>query len=93
MKTHNFSEDSVPYFSWDRNLTVRDIKTQLRDLNGTPRDRLIAWIMREAAFPHVWEFVTPREVSERLPHLEKYLSRKKTFWKYIIGAWHELGKL
>jgi hypothetical protein len=87
------TDDEIPYFSWDRPLTVREIKEQLRSLSGFQRDRIMAWILREAAFADVWQFLSPEEVSARLPDIEPLLGRKRDFWKYIIREWHELGKL
>jgi hypothetical protein len=84
---------AIPYFAWDRSLTVGQIKDQLRSLDGFEWNRLAAWILREAAFPDVWQFLTPREVSDHLTELEPFLGRRKDFWKYIIRTWHELGKL
>jgi hypothetical protein len=52
-----------------------------------------AWIMREAAFDDVWQFLKPREVSDHWNALEPLLGRKKDFWRYIIDVWYELGKL
>ena len=86
-------DDCVPYFSWDRNLTEKEIKTRLKISNGVEKDRLIAWILREAAFRDVWKYLTPREVYECLPRIQHSLGRWKDFWNYITGAWHELGKI
>ena len=92
MKT-SFEETDIPYFSWDRKITVAEIRAELAATSGAEWDRLTSWIMREAAFPDVWEFVSPQEVAERLPHLSPFLGRKRDFWQYIIRQWHELGKL
>ncbi len=50
-------EDSIPYFSWDRRLTEREIKDRLKNLEGMERDKLVAWILREAAFKDVWDYL------------------------------------
>ncbi len=83
----------VPYFSWDRNITDQQIKERLNTLSGPERDKLIAWIMREAAFRDVWQYVTPEEVADCLPRIQHSLGRWKDFWNYITGAWRELGKI
>jgi hypothetical protein len=86
-------EDKVPYFCWDRRLTEHEIIDQLKTLQGTERERLIAWILREAAFKDVWRFLTPKEVYTHLPRLQDSLGRWKDFWNYITRTWHELGKI
>lgn len=93
MRTATIDPETVPYFSWDRHLTAGEIRRQLRELDGAGWVRLAAWVMREAAFPDVWQFLTPREVDQNLHRLEPFLGRRRDFWKYIIGQWHELGKL
>ncbi|MBI4604081.1 MAG: hypothetical protein HY721_19160 [Planctomycetes bacterium] len=91
--TPALKDDETPYFAWDRPLTVREIKERLRTSSGIERDRLVAWILREAAFRDVWQFLTPREVDVSLVRIERFLGRRRDFWRYIIREWHELGKL
>jgi hypothetical protein len=94
MKTMNKKDKAnVPYFCWDRNLTEQEIKDQLKTLKGLERDRLIAWILREAAFKNVWTFLTPQEVFNSLPGIQHWLGRWGDFWNYITKEWHELGKI
>lgn len=88
-----FHDNEVPYFSWDRPLTVRQIREQLRSSSGLERARLAAWVMREAAFADVWQFLTPKEAWNQLAELEPFLGRRRAFWRYILTTWHELGKV
>ena len=85
--------DRAPYFCWDRNLTEKDIKNQLQTFTGKKREQLVAWILREASFRDVWNYITPSEVAEMLPQLQNSLGRWKDFWNYIFMTWHELGKI
>ena len=93
MKIVPLSDDTVPTFCWDRPLTVGELRAQLRAAGGDEWIRLASWILREAATPDVWTFLTPAEVRDRLPELKPFLGRRRDFWEYIIGAWRELGKL
>lgn len=93
MENENKNGGNIPYFCWDRNLTEAELKDQLKQLEGAERDRLVAWLLREAAFKEVWRFLTPKEVAECLPRIQPYLGRWRDFWNYITGAWHELGKI
>ncbi len=86
-------ENEVPYFCWDRAITVSEIRRQLAEQSGVDWLNTAAWIMREAAFEDVWQFLSPREVSAHLDEIEPFLGRRRDFWKYIIREWHELGKL
>ena len=93
MKSSAIVEDEIPYFAWDRHLTASQIRQELATTNGRAHAKLAAWIMREARFTDVWEFLTPSEVAENLDDWSAYLGRRREFWKYIIGLWHELGKV
>ncbi len=94
MKDHlQIKEDEVPYFCWDRPWNAAEVRRRLADAKGVERDRLMAWIMREAAFSDVWYFLRPKEVYDAFPRLEPFLGRWRDFWKYILSTWHELGKI
>ena len=90
---NQFDDNAIPYFAWDRTITAGEIRLCLK--NGVPKEKqsLIAWLLREAAFNDVWQFVSPKTVAESLPSLTNQLGRKKHFWTYIIRTWHELGKI
>ena len=88
-----FADNSIPYFAWDRNWTTGQIKERLSTTDKKQRYACVSWILREAAFEDVWQFLTPRTVYELMPYISDNLGRKKIFWAYIIGKWRELGKL
>ncbi len=93
MKPRHLKDNEPPYFSWDRALTTGAIKESLGAATGFEWCRLAAWIMREARFSDVWQFLNPREVSDRFQEIEHFLGRKKAFWNHILRRWHELGKI
>jgi hypothetical protein len=87
-----FNDAIIPYFAWDRNITAGEIRRGLKNGNDEEKLSLAAWILREAAFEDVWQFLNPRAVADLLPVINSQLGRKKDFWNYIIRTWHELGK-
>jgi hypothetical protein len=87
------SDDVIPNFCWDRKLTAGQIREQLRSSSGFEWIRLASLILREAAFADVWTFLSPEEVYSRQDKLAPFLGRRKDFWQYILGAWHELGRI
>jgi len=93
MAGKTFRPDEIPYFSYDRELTTASIRNHLQHVGSPKWIETASWIMREAAFPDVWSFLTPEEVGRYLETLAPRLGRKQEFWRYIIGAWRELGKL
>ncbi|HVT44672.1 MAG TPA: hypothetical protein VMT00_09800 [Thermoanaerobaculia bacterium] len=92
MTTDLSSEEAIPYFLWDQPMTVGELR---RRLKGPPeeRARLIGKIMREAREPDVWLFTTPQEVATNWLQLERYLGRRRDFWKFLLERWRELGLL
>ena len=83
----------IPYFCWDRAWTEEDVRRRLEASTGFEWIRLAAWIMREARFEDVWRFLRAAQVRDHLDELLPFLGRKKDFWAFIIGAWHELGRI
>ena len=88
-----FSDSEIPYFSWDRKVSVVEIRNALCSDSLDVQNRFRSWIMREAAFEDVWAFLTPQEVWDHFSELKASLGRKKDFWTYILRKWHELGKI
>ncbi len=90
---NKLQENQIPYFCFDRKLTVKDIKQKLKTYKGIQKSLLTAWILREATFKDVWEFLTPKDVWNDLSRLKRFLGRKKQFWEFTMEKWHELGKI
>jgi len=95
MKTQNenWSEDSVPYICWDRSWTVGEIRKRLQAEDSTERGRVLAWLMRELKPGEVWLFVTPAQVYQDFASVAPLLGKTRQFWQYLLGTWHELGKI
>ncbi|HET6384325.1 MAG TPA: hypothetical protein VFJ58_13105 [Armatimonadota bacterium] len=85
MQPRSFKDDEVPYFCWGRQLTVGDIRAQLRHATGPDWVRLASWILREAAVADVWAFLNPQEVKDLLDDLAPFLDKRREFWHYLIG--------
>ena len=50
-------------------------------------------MLREARDIDVWTFVTPAEVAEALPRIERRLGRRAAFWRFLIDGWKKDGLL
>lgn len=53
-------EARVPYFFWDRNVTVGELRAVLADAAHPERLPLLRVLLREARPDEVWAFVTPQ---------------------------------
>jgi hypothetical protein len=90
--TTDLSEsDRRPYFLWDEDTSVAELRGALSGSDETARLRLLGKMLREARDTDVWQFVTPEEVSRELPALARHLGRRRRFWEYVIGRWRALG--
>ena len=83
--------DRRPYFLWDEDTSVAELRAALSGPDEADRLRLLGKMLREARDTDVWQFVTPADVSQALPALGRHLGRRRPFWEYIIGRWRALG--
>ncbi|MCB1032572.1 MAG: hypothetical protein KDD47_01910 [Acidobacteria bacterium] len=85
--------ESRPYFLWDEQTTIAELRQRLKGDDVHERLRLMAKMLREARDLDVWEFVRPQEVAEELPRIAHRLGRRRPFWEFLIGGWREDGLL
>jgi len=86
--------DSKPYFLWSEAMTVGELRQILAGSQG-PDLRLMymARIMRECRVPEVWDFLTPKEIQEEWPRLQRRLGRSLTLWRFLMDTWTRHGLL
>ena len=85
--------DRRPYFLWDEDITIDELKQILRGGPEAERLRLLGKMLREARDIDVWRFVTPQEVARSLGHVARRLGRRRAFWEFLIEGWREDGLL
>lgn len=85
--------DRRPYFLWDEDITIDELRSVLAGADDPRRDRLLGKMLREARDIDVWQFVTPAEVARSLPRLGRRLGRRRAFWEFLIEGWREDGLL
>ena len=82
-----------PYFLWDEDLSIEELRVRLHGDDRRERLRLLAKMLREARDIDVWQFVTPRDVAAALPEIGRRLGRRRPFWEFLIRGWTEDGLL
>ena len=82
-----------PYFLWDESTTVAQLQAAIEQAKPEEWARLVGKVMREARDTDVWRFVTPRAVWKRRALLDRYLGRRRAFWRYLLEGWHRDGFL
>lgn len=93
LTTDMTKDDLRPYFLWDEDITIHELREKLK--TGTPweRERLLGKMLREARDIDVWHFTTPREVADVLPRIARRIGRRAPFWEFLIGMWRKHGLL
>ena len=88
------SPESRPYFFWDEDLSVAELRAALRsEGQADQRLRLLGKLLRAARDTDVWRFVTPADVAAALPALGRRLGRRRPFWEFLIEGWRRDGLL
>lgn len=85
--------DLRPYFFWDEDVSIAELRGVLEGPPSGERDRLLAKLLREARDIDVWRFVTPVMVAEALPRLRRRVGRRYEFWRWLIDGWRSDGLL
>jgi hypothetical protein len=92
--TTNLSEGSKrPYFLWDEDGSIDELKAVMRNGPESDRLRLLGKMLRESRDIDVWTFVSPEEVARALPELGRRLGRRRAFWEFLIKGWRDDGIL
>ena len=87
------AEGLRPYFLWDEDVSIAELRAVLAGDDAWNRERLAGKMLREARDTDVWYFLTPREVAELLPRLGRRLGRRRRFWTFLIEGWRSDGLL
>jgi hypothetical protein len=82
-----------PYFLWDEDVSIEELRAAIRGNNDYERLRLLGKMLREARDVDVWHFVTPGEVAANLDRLARRLGRRRAFWQFLIEGWRRDGLL
>jgi hypothetical protein len=86
-------QDLRPYFLWDEDISIAELREVLERGPEAERLRLLGKMLREARDSDVWRFVTPQDVALALPRLDRRLGRRRAFWQFLIDGWRSDGLL
>ena len=83
--------EARPWFLWDEDLSVGELR-ELLAVESHPRwVELAAKVMREGRDDQVWLFLRPARVVARYQEIAPRLGRRRAFWDYLIAAWRRHG--
>jgi hypothetical protein len=80
-----------PYFLWDEDTSIDELRVRLGGPDEWDRTRLLGKMLREARDLDVWHFVTPAQVADALPRLGRRLGRRRGFSEFLINGWRQDG--
>ena len=80
-----------PWFLWDEDLSVRELREALADERHPRWVELAAKVMREARDDQVWLFLRPQRAVARYQDIAPRLGRRRAFWDYLVHAWRRHG--
>jgi hypothetical protein len=90
---HLVDSKGRPYFLWDCELTLDEFRQKLRSSDAGQRAYLLAKLMRQAKPDDVFQFVSPREIRDSWPQLQRHLGRSREFWAWLLESWKKLGRV
>ena len=80
-----------PYFLWDMELTLDEFERALTDHESTAQPYLIGKLMRQAKPDDALQFVSPQQMADLWPSIERYLGKSRPFWAWLLEQWERLG--
>jgi hypothetical protein len=84
-------DDVQPYFVWDVQITVGELKRLLRHPDYKTRILWKARVMREARYQDVWRLLDLRDVLDDYEQLRQHLGRSRRMWDFLIEGWRADG--
>jgi hypothetical protein len=78
-----------PYFLWDVDMTLDEFERALQD--ETSRAYLVGKVMRQAKPDDALQFVSPQEMADLWPSIERYLGKTREFWTWLLEQWERRG--
>ena len=81
----------VPYFLWDRDVSVEEFRAILSDPDNPGYVPMLALLLREARPRDVWAFVSPHDVTAAWDDVVTRLGRRREFWTWVFESWRARG--
>ncbi len=78
-----------PYFLWDGEMTLAELRRALREAPPVARAYLVAKLMRQAKPDDVFSFVAEAEIRDLWGLVEGQLGKTRPFWSWLLDRWQE----
>jgi hypothetical protein len=80
-----------PYFLWDLDMTLVELRQRLEDEDPDVRAYFAAKVMRQAKPDDAVTLLTAARIHREWPRLQRYLGKERPFWEWLLGEWRRLG--
>lgn len=80
-----------PYFLWDMEMTLDEFERAIADQESAARPYLIGKLMRQAKPDDALQFVTPQQMADLWPAVERHLGKTREFWEWLLTQWESRG--
>jgi len=80
-----------PYFLWDVEMTLEEFERSLREADPGARSYLVGKLMRQAKPDDVLQFVSPQQLADLWPSVDRYLGKSREFWAWLLEQWELRG--
>jgi hypothetical protein len=82
-----------PYFLWDVEIDEEQFRERLRAADPDVRAQWQGWLMAEARWTDVWQYLSVHEILANWDHIRRHLGRSRAFWEHLFDGWRRLGLL
>lgn len=74
-----------PYFLWDLDLTLEELREHLRSPDPAVRIHFLAKLLRQAKPDDALQLVSLAEIAGEWPQLAPTLGRQRDFWGWLLA--------
>lgn len=82
-----------PTFCWDLDLSMAQCLALLQDPDPAARAWMQGRVLRELKPEDALAFLSPQEIADFWPDLERHLGRAAAFWAWLLECWRETGRV
>lgn len=76
-----------PYFLWDVDMTVEELRALLVSEDRPTRAYWLGKIMRQAKPDDVFSFASLPDIGALWPDIQRYLGHTRDFWTWLLTRW------
>lgn len=88
---HLVDERGRPYFLWDLDMTLEELRRRLEDSDDDTRAYFLGKVMRQAKPDDVLSLVSADRIARDWDRVQRHLGNQRSFWAWLLGKWRSMG--